>query len=508
MKRFLPKKGSHTENKREAGTGIEQKRDEIRSIFHAPSNKDLVERNVYISSISNFGVIFYLKGTVNQEAIENQLIKSLLTNEASEMCGTIPEMVKDSILTNMEVNLTRNIVECIDSILSGNSLLIVDHEDMLVINTTGFEKRSVEKPENEHVLKGPKESFIESIAVNISLVRKQLKSQELITEYMNVGNKAVSQVGILYMNDVVGDGLVEKVKKRINEISIDQLQNLEILEQHLEERPYSIIPTLLYTERPDRAVAFLKEGHVVLLMDTSSSCLIAPVTFWSLFQTSEDSYSRWFYGNFSRLIRLMAIFVTVLTPALYIAITDFHEEMLPTDLVLSISATRQKVPFPAVFEIILLSVAFELIREGGVRVPSPIGPTIGIVGALILGQAAVQANIISPILVIVVALTGLASFAIPNLSFNYMIRLTTYLFLIAGSFFGLFGIAGCLTACIAYMASVTSFGVPFLAPMAPHYRSSKDLIVRPPMWKQWLRPFHVLPKEVQRMQKEEGNQSE
>jgi spore germination protein KA len=485
---------------------LEENIKKIHESFNHPVNQDLAARPLTISAFGRKAVLFFLNGMSQRPVIEKELIPNLISPFPNQ--NTETQLNLDFFANCIPINDIKE--ECdyeavVLSILMGNSVIFIEGVNKAYLfGTSGFEKRGVEKPEDEAVLKGPKESFIESIAVNISLVRKQLRSTKLTTEYVTVGEKGMSQVAIMYLNDVANPDLIEKVKKRLTQIKADEIQNLGLLEQHIEERPYSLVPTVLYTERPDRAVSFINEGHVVLLMDSSPSSLVLPVTFWSFFHTSEDYYARWPYGNFTRLLRLMAIFITIMTPAIYIAITNYHIEMLPTDLVLAISSTREEVPFPAIFEVVMLLLAFELIREGGVRVPSPIGPTIGIVGALILGQAAVEANIISPILVIVIATTGLASFAIPNLSFSYMIRLSTYIFLLFGSLWGFLGLGICITMCIGYLTTVTSFDVPFLSPMAPHYPSSKDLVIRPPIWKQWLRPLNVFPTEAKKMKKPKG----
>ncbi|MDZ5471582.1 spore germination protein [Bacillus sp. 31A1R] len=484
---------------------------DIQEHFQSHNNYDLLVRKVYIKSLKADGYIAYLNGTVDVKVVDESIVRPLQQENSLENVDDSDQLdfLAKRIIPVSNVGINSRLENALEKIVSGYTLLFVEDTPFyLEISTPGFESRGVEKSEDEAVLKGPKEAFSESMDINLSLVRKLIKSSELIAEYSKVGEMAVNEVGILYMTNIVNPDLLDKVRNRINEIDTDEVLNLALLEQHIEERPYSLIPTVLYTERPDRAAAFLKEGHVILIMNNSPSCLIVPVTFWGLFHTPEDAYSRWFYGNFIRIIRLIAIFVTILTPSLYIATTNYHIEMLPTDLVLAISATRERVPFPAIFEVVMLLGAFELIRESGVRVPSPIGPTIGIVGALILGQAAVEANLISPILVIVVAVTGLASFAIPNLSFSYMIRLSTYLFLIFASFWGFYGIAACIVMSIGYLTSVTSYDVPFLSPLAPFYPSSKDLIVRPPIWKQWLRPFNVHPQNKQRKKKPEGVQNQ
>ncbi len=477
----------------------------VKEQFFYPTNTDFKIREITIPSFATEATIMYLDGMVNGEMIERTIIKPFLEKKGVVLSNFKNVMMKE-VLSNRDVSFISTFTEVIDAILKGNTIIFLRNFAFVVsIATVGFPHRSVGKPQSENVLKGPMESFVESGFTNRSLIRKQLRNEQLITESLPVGRRTVTVVSMLYINGIANDKLVEDVKKRIKQIDVDILQGVSVLEQHIEERPYSLLPSILYTERPDRAAAFLQEGHIVLVMDNSPACLIVPVTVWSFFHTAEDFYQRWPFGNFIRFVRLFAIFVAMLVPSLYIAITNYHVEMIPADLVLSIAATREQVPFPAIVEVLIMEMAFELLREAGVRIPSAIGPTIGIVGALILGQAAVEANIISPILVIVVAITGLASFAVPDVSFSFSVRLSRFLFLFAGATFGLFGISILITMAIAYCTTAKSFGVPFFSPVAPHYRSSKDTVFRPPVWAQWLRPFYLHPKNKKRKTKQEGN---
>ncbi|ERN54585.1 spore germination protein [Alkalihalophilus marmarensis] len=261
---------------------------------------------------------------------------------------------------------------------------------------------------------------------------------------------------------------------------------------------YSLLPSVLYTERPDRTAAYIDDGYIAIIMENSPAALILPVTFWSFFHSPEDHYSRLLYGNFSRLIRLLAVFITLFISSFYIAVTNFHEEMIPIDLLLAIAGAREQLPFPLVFEIVMMEFAFELIREAGLRIPSPLGPTIGIVGALILGQAAVEANVISPIVVIVVALSGLSSFAIADVSLNYTIRMIRFVFIFAAATYGIFGIIGAFILCLMYAAAARSFGVPFLSPLSPHFRSGNDTVFRGPVTKEIFRPGQIHPRDMKK----------
>jgi spore germination protein KA len=286
----------------------------------------------------------------------------------------------------------------------------------------------------------------------------------------------------LYINGIVNPKLLKEVKRRLNTIKIDYVQDSGILQQLLEDNPYAMISGILSTERPDRVAAYMAEGHVVIILDGSPFALIIPVVFWGLLHSPEDYYLFWQFAVLLRWVRLMAFAVALLIPAVYIAITNFHPEMIPTDLLYAIAASREKVPFPVVVEVLLMEISFELIREAGIRIPSVIGPTIGIVGALILGQAAVTATIVSPILVIVVAITGLGSFAIPNYSLSFSLRILRFGFIALGAMFGFYGIGVGLFVMVMQLCGQKTFGVPFMSPVAPFRPTSGDVVTRYPYY--------------------------
>ncbi|WP_339253610.1 spore germination protein [Sporosarcina sp. FSL W8-0480] len=463
----------------------------IKEAFSYPTNQSLKIRDLTILSGAKKGVILFLEGTVDTKAIEETIIGPLIKITDIPEDGDIMSIIEETIVFTTGTKQVEKLQDAVKDLLGGNTLILFEGEHGVIsAATTGFENRGVSEPTVENVVRGPKESFNESMAVNQSLIRKQINDNRLLCESISIGNKIVKEVSIIYLKGVVDEELLKDVKKKINEIESDLVQNLSILEQYIESRTYSLVPSTLLTERPDRACSFLLNGHIVLLMNSAPYALIVPVTFWNLFHTIEDQYLRWAYANFTRIISLISIFIALYTPAIYLAVSTFHIEMLPPDLLFAIAATREVVPIPVLWEIILLEIVFEILREAGIRIPSVIGPTIGIVGALILGQAAVQANLVSPILVIVVAITGLSSFVIQDLNLNFMIRLLRFGFIFIANFMGFFGIF-LATACLfAYMVSLKSFNVPFLAPYAPYFQSPKGLIFRPPVWKQALFPFY------------------
>ncbi|GLC32592.1 spore germination protein [Clostridium omnivorum] len=479
------------------------------AIFVYPENKDFIVRDVNISSLDCDGKLIYLLGTASTDLIQTDIIKPLQRKVTPSFINTeidVGTYLIRNVISSRNVKMVDTYKQIVDEIVNGNTILLVyGYTRAISISSTEFESRSVEKPTVENSIRGPKESFTESCTVNKSLIRKYLKDPKLVCESLVMEGSVYNEVFILYIKDIASPELISDIKKRIYKIKSDNIQSLSYLEQYIEDKTYSIVPTMLFTERPDRVAAFLQEGHIAIAMQGSPYCLIAPITFWNLFHVPIDQYYRWPYGNFSRIFRALATFLALLTPGLYLAISSYHIDMLPTDLTLAIAASREKLPLPSTLEVLVMQLAFDLMREAGIAAPSLLGNTIGIVGALILGQAAVEANIVSPINVIVVSVTGLASFGITDSSLYFLIRLSSYILLFAGSFLGFFGVSACFTILLAYISTVESFGVPFLSPTTPFYKSSKDTIMKPAIRKQSIRPLNMHPLDKIRSRKRNGD---
>ncbi len=292
---------------------------------------------------------------------------------------------------------------------------------------------------------------------------------------------------------------MDEVRRRLKSIKVGYLQDSGELEQMLEDSTFLPAPQMLLTERPDRVAAYLAEGRVGIIVHGSPYVIIAPITLFNLLHSPEDYYLRVPYATLLRIVRIMGLLFTLLLPALYLAITNFHQEMLPTDLLLAIASSREKVPFPTLVSILILEISFELIREAGIRIPGPIGTTLGIVGALILGQAAVSANLVSPILIIIVAITGIGSFAIPDFSLGYSFRALRFIYIILASMAGLLGIALCMFIHLLLLVHAHSFGVPFLVPFAPKTTGKRtNAVFKTPLWKEEDRPDYLNPKDVKK----------
>ncbi len=462
----------------------------LKEKFGVPKNEDIVFRKFKIGKKLDCFMV-YVDGMIDKNSINLSMLPELMSKDILEDMGN-QSPVDFLIETVIPVhNLKKESLygECIKQVLSGASVLFVEGcTECIVMETRGYEKRSVESPKTEMVVMGAQEAFTENLRTNLTLVRRILKTQKLVTELIPAGDINNTMCAVLYLDGVANPRVVQEVIKRIKSIKTDLIIGSGMVEQFIEDRPLMLFPQVLSTERPDRTASFIMDGQVVIITEGAPFSMAVPVTFFRLLHTSEDSFTRWPFGTFLRLLRLFGLFCATLLPGLYVAMVMFHPEMIPTELLASIVKAKELVPFPTLLEVLTMEIAFELIREGGIRVPSIIGQTLGIVGALILGQAAVSAGLVSPMLVIIVSVTALGSFAIPNYSMGLAIRIERFFFIIAGAFLGFFGIAfviftlGCITC------SMKSFGVPFLTPVAPKTKSNPDVVLRSPIWMQDKRP--------------------
>lgn len=476
---------------------LAKNRSRLEEIFELPANKDIIVREFQIPAIKKAALIIYIDGLTDRNTQNFAILQPLMIFDNQPVSSNDPmTLVYEKLLPGHQISKSNKMQEVVSGVLDGSSALLIDGSDeALIIETKGWEHRNIGNPITEHVVRGPQEAFNESFRANTAGVRRYLKDPKLVTEIFRVGKRSKTLVGVMYIKDIANPNLVEEVKYRIQSIAetTDYIAETGTLEEFLEDHPRALIPQMLSTERPDRLAAHIREGYVGIIMANSPQSLAVPTTFAIFLHTAEDYYLRWPFGNFLRFIRASAIFIALLLPAVYIAIVNYHQEMIPTDLLLAITASRENVPFPSLVEILFLEFSFELIREAGIRIPSIIGPTIGIVGALILGQAAVAASIVSPILIIVVAITALGSFVVPNYNASFTIRLLRFAFTLLSGFLGFFGIAFGIFIMALHVATLTSFGVPFFSPIAPYQPKSKDRVIRPFNFAQPYRPFYLRP---------------
>jgi spore germination protein len=388
------------------------------------------------------------------------------------------------------------IEDAAQGMLTGDAVLFIDgYAKALKIADNGYPGMGVGESDSEKVVRGSAETFTDSVKTNTALMRKRVRSTRIRVEELDIGLRSHTLVNLVYMDDLVYPGLVEEIKKRLEGFAIDGILDSGMLEQLAEEKWYSPFPQFLTTVRPDRASMAVLEGRVVLLADNSPVALVLPADINSFLKTSDDYYNRFEAATFARLLRYVAGFFAMTLPGLYLALTNFHTQILPTSLLLAFQETRLGMPFPAVLEVLLMEMSFELLREAGVRLPGTMGNTIGIVGGLIIGQSAVEANLVSPIVVIIVAFTALCSFAIPNEEFAFSFRILKFVFIFLCAWVGYYGFLIGILLVLAHLSRLKSFGISYLSPFAGAGQGAredeKDSIVRYPIRRLTKRPFFV-----------------
>jgi spore germination protein KA len=454
---------------------------------------DLEQREFCSPDASMSGVYFYIQGLADSAEVANTL-KSLLVY-SEQMAGTRSGVdsatrFQSYISINSGLKLTPSLEDAILAILSGDTVILLqDSSNAIIVSTRGWNSRSVDEPATENVVRGPRDGFTESIRTNTASVRRRIRDSNLRLESMVIGAKTQTEINIAYIEGVVKEGLVQEVRSRLQGIRIDAVLESGYIEELIEDSPLSIFNTIQSTERPDKVAAALLEGRVAIFVDNTPFVLILPTFFWQSIQAPDDYYSRYYMGSFFRMLRYFAYVFSFTLSALYVMIVSFHQEMIPTGLALTIASGREVVPFPVLIEALMMEFAFELMREAGLRMPKPIGSAVSIVGSLIIGQAAVQAGLVSPTIVIIVAITGLASFSIPNYNTSFSIRLLRFPLLIASGTLGLLGFVAVVFAVLIHALSIRSFGEPYMAPASPFRPSDqKDIIIRVPWWKMKKRP--------------------
>ncbi len=453
--------------------------------------------------------ILYIDMLASRQDVEETIMHSLMLRfDTASMLKLPPEelqtAVKDCALTMAEVQETADTDAISLAIMTGDTVLFInDCTKALVVSTKGFPNRGIPTAETEVVVQGSKESFNEVFRMSSALIRRRIRDTNLKLIQLEVGRRSRTNVGVMYLKDVVRPQILEETLFRIKNIDIDAILDSGNIEQFIEDDWISPFPQVQVTERPDRAAAAILEGRIVIIVDNSPFVLIVPVTLNAMLQASEDYYQRWEIMSLIRLLRYGAGFLALALPALYMAMAVYHPSMLPTLLTLKMASARQSVPFPAVVEIVLMDVAFELLREAGIRLPGAIGNTIGIVGGLIIGQAAVEAGLVSPIVVIIVALTGICGFAIPSITFTNASRLLKYVLIFTTAVLGLLGFWLGLLAILIHLVSLKSFGIPYMFPYAAGdlngYTDFKDSLIRLPLFLMKKRPVFANPSQQTRM---------
>lgn len=421
------------------------------------------------------------KKFVSEKKIDNVTLKNFKKSKEKNLV----DFIYNSLIPQNSVDKVTDFSDVYSAINMGNCMLFVDSLDTAFnLDVKGFKQRNIDSPRNEVVVRGSQEAFVENIRTNTSMIRRLVNNENLVMETLTVGQITKTQVSIGYIKSLANEDLVAEVRYRINNLSVDYLISSGQLEQLIQDSPESLFPQMVATERPDKVSNFLLEGRVVIVINGSPYVLVAPGVFVDFITSPEDLNLKYQFSNMQKLIRLLAIFLSLLLPGMYIAITNYHQELIPTELLFTIAAARESVPFPTFVEILLMEISFELIREAGLRVPTPLGSTIGIVGALILGEAAVSASLVSPVLIIIIAITGICSFSIPDFSLNFTFRIYRFIYIILGYVAGFLGISVVLFIQLVIMCKLKSFGSPYINPyiLNKNKRSISSYFI-PPIWK-------------------------
>jgi len=458
------------------------------------------------------GALLYIEGLADKKTIEEQVLSPLMA--LARHTGRVENEItanwlKESNISIGEVKEETYRTELCTAILSGMAVLLVDNARVaLILSVPGWEKRNVDTSMLEKVIRGPKEGFVETISVNIALIRRRIRDPQLRVRFHELGKRSKTKVAIMYMGDIAKEELVAEVEKRLATVDIDMIHDSSTIETFIEDNPFSIFPQILPTERPDKVAANLMEGRVALVVDGSPSVLVMPVSIASLFQSPEDYYERFIFGTFVRLMRFGVFTIATTLPALYVAMVSFHHQLIPDRLILTLAIGRLLVPFPAFIEAVAMEITIELLREASSRLPGPLGQTIGVVGGLVLGQAAVSAKLASPAMVIIVALTAIATFTVPIYSLSYPLRLLRFPMMILAGIFGFFGIFLVWMFLLIHLCTLESFGSPYFIPLAPlNFSEWKDTMFRFPFWAMRKRPKSPETVDKTRMKGKKGDGS-
>lgn len=478
---------------------LEKNIEEIENIFS--ECQDIVKRKLSINEKNPINIyIVYVDMLTNRELFEESILVPLMYHleENIKEKDVFASLLKSSFAT-ADVDTCNDFEKVTLQVLSGDTVIFLeDCSNAFVISTKGWPNRGIQSAETEVVIEGSKEAFSEVFRFNTALIRRRIKDPKLKLKQIKVGQRSETDLGIMYMEDLVRKDILDEVLSRIEKINIDAIMDAGYIEQFIEDNWYSPFPQVQLTERPDKTASALLEGRISVIVDNSPFVLLIPATFNVFFQSSEDYYQSFSIMSFVRVIRYVAGFLAYSLPGLYLAIALYHPSMISFDLIMKMKEARYAVPLPGLFEVLLMDLSFELLREGGIRLPSPIGSTIGIVGGLIIGQAAVEAGLVSPIVVILVAFTAVSTFAIPNTAMVNAFRLSKYIIMFLSAFMGIFGFCIGQILILIHLSSLKSFNIPYMFPFVSSelngYSDLKDTIFRFPIFSMKKRPFFTNPK--------------
>ena len=465
----------------------------IFKLFSGPS-PDIIVRELKFGQAKVRTAIIHVDTLADTALIEG-LIGTLSVDPFQTPVGEVHKReifreYKERLLRSSKAKEAETFTDMWQGLINGNTAIIFDGmAKALICETQAHIGRSIEEPATETVIRGAREGFVENAETNIALIRKRLKTPNLWVKKFIIGHLTQTDVSVLYIKGLAGEELISEVYRRINSIEMDAVIESGNIEDMIEDNPFAIFPLVFRTERIDRVVSMLLEGRVCIITDGTPFVMVVPMNFPMLLQAPDDYYEKVPIGSFLRILRFVAFTASIILPGTYVGIITFHHELIPTELLLRLTAAKEGVPFPVVFEVFMMELVFEFLREAGVRLPKAIGSAVTIVGALVLGEAAMRAGLVSAPVVIIVSFTAIASFTVPTFSFGIAARLIRFIFIILGGVLGLFGIQFGLLVMLVLLSGLRSFGYPFLSPIAPLIISDwKDLYFRVWRWADVTRP--------------------
>ena len=450
--------------------------DELNKAFCAPLNQDFKTRRFSLGRSD--ALLAYVEGMCDEKLVNDFVLRQ---------AAAFPDIEADeaAILRYIAVaglEQEQDQAKVISELLNGKCAVIIDgHSKAVLLETKGYEHESISEPRTENVVLGSKEGFTGNMRTNVTLIRRMLRASNLVSEMLRIGKDQQMSVCMMYLNGVADPVTVERVRMRLQAIKKQFVPGAGLVAQFIEDRRFSIVPQVCMTERPDRCTSFLLEGQILAVIDGAPFVLAMPATFFHLFNTPDETFMRWEYGTLTRIIRYIGLFFALFLPAIFMSLVMHHRELIPIELLMSIIQARTDVPFSVPLEVLFMEVAFLIVEQSDIRIPSQIGSALSIFGALILGQAAAEAKLVSPVMIIVVALTALGSFCVPDYSLARSVTILRFTYIIAAWLGGFLGLTIAMFATLALICDTDSFGVPFFAPVSPTLKHNNDIIIRGPL---------------------------
>ncbi len=468
-------------------TDIQKNLEHIKIAMSIPLSADAILREFAIvyKDKKYKAFLTYYEGMVQGESIDSFIMQSvhLIKPRGDDDLKTT---ISEQLLSSNQLAMPDTFEKVFELVNYGGCAVFVDTLDVcFVLDVKGWDRRGVSEPVSENVIRGSQEGLTGTLRVNTGMIRRLIRQEKLICEGFKLGKKSKTPCNLMYIKGQADNQVVTELRRRIKAIDTDYITDSGELEQLIEDFTYFPSPQVISTERPDRIASALMEGKATILLDGTPYALIMPITAFELIHTPEDKALRFPYANLVRIMRIIALFISLLLPAVFVAMCNFHQETIPVHLLFAISASRRSVPFTLMTELILFEIAFEIIREASIRIPSSAGNAMGIIGGLIIGQAAIDANIVSPIVIIIVALTGIGSFTIPSYSLTFAYRILKYIYILLGAVCGFLGITFGLTIHLIMLCNSQSLGVPFLAPFSHSSKNVYGRLFVKPIWKRY-----------------------